>query len=209
MEQDSILAKAEYDLEKAQSRVGKLRDDLARAEDQVQQMASVVSWLRKQAGLPDTDPNQTTRAHPKTRPNSKSGELVEICIAAIKSMGRRLSIQELETAIIVEGREIGGANPRTNLAGYLSRDDRIEYQQGRGWGLVNETPAEAGVTDNGSVAERSIAPDSKSGEPSSSKNSMGSGSSNLPASAPNPTRKLDLLGSSSLGSLPPDPRMRR
>lgn len=210
-----ILAKAEMDLERAQSRAARLRDDLAKAESDVLQMSGVVSWLRKQMGLPEHDGGitlRTVRVH-STRSGistgSKSGELVNAAIEAITKAGRPLSIAELEFQVNAAGHAIGGANPRANLAGYMSRDRRVQFTQGVGWTLAgpeNEEGSENSEPQSftGDVAERSNASDSKSEEPPKLPGDRGSVGSNPTVSAPIPTRHKDFLGSTSLGTQPPN-----
>ncbi len=194
----SILDKAQADLERSTARVAKLRDDLAKAEADAKQMTVVVSWLRKQMGLPDAGNGDPAAARPRAvaASDTKTGQLVRVAIHAIKEAGRPLSIAELHDAVERAGLDIGGAQPRANLAGYLSRDARVEFVRGVGWRTVNdEGPAEARPDVVGDVAERFNAPDSKSGGEGPQKQTpVGS---NPTVSAPYSARAVDLLSSTS------------
>ena len=74
---------------------------------------------------------------PKARkhPGGKSGALASHCIGVISTAGKRVRIDELLKSILDAGLEVGGVDEKSNLAGYLSRDPRVNYVKPDGWGL--------------------------------------------------------------------------
>lgn len=66
----------------------------------------------------------------------KSGALVSHCVEVISTAGKRVRIDELFKSILDAGLEVGGVDEKSNLAGYLSRDPRVNYVKPDGWGLV-------------------------------------------------------------------------
>jgi hypothetical protein len=63
-------------------------------------------------------------------------------MAAIAQAGRPLTIGELVDVCVGQGLKIGGRDLKSNLAGYLSRDPRVEsLGRGVGWAIVeNDAP---------------------------------------------------------------------
>jgi hypothetical protein len=59
-------------------------------------------------------------------------------VSILENAGRPLAIQELMVELERASIDVGGENKATNLAAYLSRDNRISYERGVGWRLVSE-----------------------------------------------------------------------
>lgn len=64
----------------------------------------------------------------------KARLLSNYCLAKIREAGRRVPISDLFAAILDEGLDVGGRDEKSVLAGYLSRDPRINYKRDEGWG---------------------------------------------------------------------------
>ena len=47
-----------------------------------------------------------------------------------------MPMNELFPKVIADGIEIGGTDEKSVLAGYLSRDERVYFERGVGWGIV-------------------------------------------------------------------------
>lgn len=160
-----LLAEAENDLAREMVRIQKLDDERQKAEVRATEFRAVVAWLRRRNGISDIDPSPAKLN--VARHGSKADTIVAATIEAIKSAGRSLSIAEIKHFLDENDIVISAENPKARLAGYLTRDDRVTFKQGFGWSthtISNEEPAEAGSQSNvGTVAERSIAPDLKSG----------------------------------------------
>ena len=100
------------------------------------EMASKYSGVEI-AGASGTQVGEATRSRvcygALPRPGSKTANLVEAVLDAIDKAGHPLAIKDLVSAVHARDLTIGGANEAANLAGYLSRDKRIQYARGIGW----------------------------------------------------------------------------
>jgi hypothetical protein len=86
-------------------------------------------------GVPSATKKSIVNERPPAREGSKSRRLVDAAILEITAQGRRLDIGHLLGALLDAGQVIGGKDEKSNLAGYLSRDARVDYVSGQGWGL--------------------------------------------------------------------------
>jgi hypothetical protein len=123
----------------------------------------------------------------------------------------------IDTVYRLEGRRMKPTEVRRMFEGYAEHGF-VEILEGDQYLVTDhafqklalaqmKNPAEAGSLDDGSVAERSIAPDSKSGGAAPEKKApVGS---NPTTSAPNPLRTNDFLGSSSLATQTSNPTFDR
>ena len=64
------------------------------------------------------------------------------CIEIIIREGRRVPMNELFPELIANQIHIGGTDEKSVLAGYLSRDDRVDFVRGEGWGIVGKNSGE-------------------------------------------------------------------
>lgn len=136
---EEMLNKARKELQKAENEYSKATAALQRAETTVAQLKAVVEWLSAQMGQEDDQP-----AVAKTRPKegSHSAKLISAAIWSLEAKGAPMSISELATSIEGMGLEIGGTKTNATLAGYLSRDDRVEYRRElSGWVLTDKASA--------------------------------------------------------------------
>ncbi|WP_423605667.1 hypothetical protein [Sphingomonas sp. MS122] len=68
--------------------------------------------------------------------------MVDVAIAAIEEAGKPVPIGDLLDAVLAAGFTLGGADQKSNLAGYLSRDPRVA-SRGRnvGWDIIRSEEA--------------------------------------------------------------------
>lgn len=142
---NDIVARVRADLQRAQLAAEKARATFIVAETQVSELSSFLRTLERYArhipaaaiqGAPsEHDKNEKFKMVPAHGTNSRV--LVDACMAAIAQAGRPLTIGELVDVCVTQDLKIGGKDLKSNLAGYLSRDPRVE-SLGRsiGWAIV-------------------------------------------------------------------------
>lgn len=158
---NDIDARAQADLQRAERDAASAREKLARAENEINDLRAFLRKLEHYAG-----PIEATE-RPRTRRRRGSGgkarQLADFCINEIHNAGMRVPIADLFAAAIAAGMEIGGRDEKSNLAGYLSRDKRIDFAHGQGWGIIETEgaalePASGGAApsnDTGGTDDRS------------------------------------------------------
>ena len=96
-------------------------------------------------------PSQTKAAGTiKERPQqSRGGALAEtekVAVEAIRKAGRPMHTQELLTALLDAGIEVGGKDPASTLSARLSRAPSLENARPHGWRIKSSPLPEAATT---------------------------------------------------------------
>ena len=150
-----IHSRAQSDLQRAERDASSARDKLARAESEINDLRAFLRKLEHYAAPVVVD--EQPRATRSIRGSGGKGKrLADFSIAEIHKAGRRVPIADLFDAVIKAGIVIGGRDEKSNLAGYLSRDKRIDFERGEGWGIV-ETEGAALVPASGDTAPSNLA----------------------------------------------------
>lgn len=156
---EDIVARARGDLNRAQRDASSARDKLARAESEISDLEAFLRKLDHYSSPAVTGSTSRTFEHgprrTRQRVGGKSKALVNVAIDIIRDAGTRVPIVDLFDGILARGLDIGGADEKSNLAGYLSRDPRVDYERNVGWGIVNEgvAPEPASQQATPSIAE--------------------------------------------------------
>ena len=132
---NDIASRAKGDLQRAERDALNARDKLARAEAEINDLRAFLRKL-EHYGSPV---EEALHARPSRSPRGSGGkarQLADFCIEEIRKAERRVLIADLFNAAIAAGIEIGGRDEKSNLAGYLSRDKRINFAHGEGWGII-------------------------------------------------------------------------
>ena len=132
---NDIASRAQGDLQRAERDAVSARDKLARAEAEINDLRAFLRKL-EHYGLPVEEVAQSRPSRSRRGSGGKSKQLADFSIEEIRKAGRRVLIADLFNAAIAAGIEIGGRDEKSNLAGYLSRDKRIDYAHGEGWGII-------------------------------------------------------------------------
>ena len=155
---DDIVARAQADLQQALNRASKAKAQLDDAEREASDLHAFLRTLQRYTA-PVTD--SVRREHVSNtissaaKPGARGIELVDTCIEAIRHVGRPMKIGELLDVVLNAGMVIGGADQKSNLAGYLSRDPRV-HSLGRsvGWDTVeNEEAASVPASDDAASSQ--------------------------------------------------------
>lgn len=137
---DDIVERAHGDLQEALGRAAKARAQLSEAEKDISDLQAFLRTLKRYATPAVFSGAREHVANTGLSPagmGSRGRNLVDVCICAIRKSGRPLKIGELLDIVLKAGIAIGGMDQKSNLAGYLSRDSRVETR-GRsvGWDVV-------------------------------------------------------------------------
>lgn len=144
MQSEEIVAKARGDLQRAERNIEDFRNRLQNAERDVAEISAFLRLFDHYAGPVRQDEAERPKrpyggVRAPAREGAKSRRLVDESLNVIDAAkGRRVDIRELLNSILEAGLEIGGRDEKSNLAGYLSRDERVNYVRGEGWGRVKE-----------------------------------------------------------------------
>lgn len=138
-----IFAQATADLQRAEREVIIASERLARATGEVAELRNFLSTLERYATpnrngrLADAATEHVRNIKVPLREGTMGRQLVDACIDAITAAGKPLPIGDLLDWVLSEGLTVGGTDQKSNLAGYLSRDPRME-SLGRtvGWAVV-------------------------------------------------------------------------
>lgn len=135
---DDIIARARGDLQRAESAAQRAREALAKAEAEAADLQAFIRTYQRYVSepSPSTAREHGVNARQPAKAGSRARELVDAAIDAIKAAGKPLPISDLLYAVMAAGHTVGGADQKSNLAGYLSRDPRI-VSRGRaiGWDI--------------------------------------------------------------------------
>lgn len=145
---EDILARARGDLNRAERDAAVARERLVRAEAEIGDLQAFLRKLEHYVGPVGEAASRSDSAARRSRiphvaGGGKSRDLVDVAIDKIREVGARVPITDLFNAILERGMKIGGKDEKSNLAGYLSRDPRVDYERGIGWGIVTEGAASA------------------------------------------------------------------
>lgn len=163
---NDIVGRAQADLQRAERDALNARDKLARAEVEINDLRAFLRKLEHYAA-PSAASDQAPRTRRRRGSGGKGRQLADFCIAEIRNAESRVPIADLFDAVIAAGLEIGGRDEKSNLAGYLSRDKRIDFARGEGWGII-ETEGAADLlagtaapsfNDGGQDDEATLTPD--------------------------------------------------
>lgn len=142
---DDIVARASADLQQALNKAGRARAQLEDAERDVADLQAFLRTLeryRNPAADRKNAEHGVNSASSPAKPGTRARELVDTCIAAIQRARHPLKIGDLLDVVLGAGLVLGGSDQKSNLAGYLSRDPRVE-SRGRsiGWDVVENEEA--------------------------------------------------------------------
>ncbi|QXQ07446.1 hypothetical protein KX816_05315 [Sphingosinicellaceae bacterium] len=147
MNADDIIARAQSDLSAAQLAASNARSRMEQAEREAMELASFLATFARYAGGSAVQPvaqNEVEQVGKKKRkwssqPGTMARTLVDECIAIIHRAGHPVQIGDLLDGVMAAGLTVGGADQKSNLAGYLSRDPRTSSvgKRGGGW-IVSE-----------------------------------------------------------------------
>ena len=141
---EHIIARARADLQRAESAAQRAQESLAKAESEASDLRAFIRTYQRYMGEPSaalTSEHDVNDRQP-ARVGSRARDLVDAAIAAINQAGKPQPIGSLLDAVLAAGHVVGGTDQKSNLAGYLSRDPRVE-SRGRsiGWDIVRSEGA--------------------------------------------------------------------
>lgn len=137
-EQNDIGARARNDLQRAERDAALAREKLARAETEISDLSA---FLRKLEHYAVSAGSEYTRTRAPRGSGGKAKRIADFCIELIQRAKRRVEMNELFPAVLDAGIEIGGTDEKSVLAGYLSRDKRVNFVRGEGWGITESEGA--------------------------------------------------------------------
>lgn len=138
---ESILQQVHRDLQTARETVAVKERELAAARSEMADLEGFVRTFERYSGKVDAPTETAERRKNKDRGVPERGTqarmLVDTCIDAINEKGAPMKIGDLLDVVLNQGLTLGGKDQKSNLAGYLSRDPRVE-SRGRsiGWDVV-------------------------------------------------------------------------
>lgn len=133
---NDISVRAENDLLRAERDAATAREKLTRAEAEINDLRAFLRKLEHYAAPVDETGHEQRPTRRRRGSGGKAKQLADFCIAEIRKAEDRVPIADLFAAAIAAGMDIGGKDEKSNLAGYLSRDKRINFAHGQGWGMV-------------------------------------------------------------------------
>ncbi|HLG49985.1 MAG TPA: hypothetical protein VKY24_27340 [Reyranella sp.] len=128
-----LVDRAKRDLAQQEARLAKIEEESFRARKEIERLRAFLATAA--AYLNDV----SISAGPITsKPPTQTETLLKATVEEIRAAGRPLTIQELFTRMLHRDIKIGGASPKQNYAGILSREGRafVRYDRDRGWDLV-------------------------------------------------------------------------
>ena len=163
---DNIVGRAKSDLQKAEIAAQKARETLARAESEVADLQAFLRTYQRYADEPSADQSREQSVNPykATRTSGRGKEMVDVAISVIRERGKPVMIGDLLDSVLAAGFTLGGADQKSNLAGYLSRDPRVHsVGRGIGWDLVeSEEAASVPASDDAASSEQKGGTDDRS-----------------------------------------------
>jgi hypothetical protein len=142
------IARAEQDLARLQREISRLDAELTAARERATKIAHYIEMAREYQNVPEgtalIDGILISKTAPRLRAaqGGMSGAAVRETIDILRESGRPVHTRELLPILEQRGIKIGGANPLTNLSGYLSRSDDLIADRSRGWRLKEWEGAE-------------------------------------------------------------------
>ena len=137
------LQRAQRDAEMAASRLAKAKSDVADLEAFLRTLERYASAVTPApAGVSNVEHAENGVKKWSSQPGTMARTLVDACIKRIQHAGKPQTIGELLSYLLDAGMTVGGADQKSNLAGYLSRDPRVASLGGRkGWIVKTEGTA--------------------------------------------------------------------
>lgn len=132
---NDIVTRAQSDLQRAERDASSARDKLARSEAEINDIRAFLRKFEHYATPTDTKISVPVARSPRGS-GGKARRIASHCIELIQKSGRKMPMNELFPRVIADGIEIGGTDEKSVLAGYLSRDERVYFERGVGWGIV-------------------------------------------------------------------------
>ncbi len=138
---ESILQQVHRDLQTARGTVSKKERELAEARSEMADLEGFVRTFERYSGKADapvpSEERRKNKEHGVPERGTQARMLVDTCIDAIRDQGEPIKIGDLLDVVLAKGLTLGGKDQKSNLAGYLSRDPRVE-SRGRsiGWDVV-------------------------------------------------------------------------
>lgn len=137
---NDIVGRAQSDLQRAERDALNARDKLTRAEAEINDLRAFLRKLEHYASPIDAVAS-IGRVRATRGSGGKAKRIADFCIDLIRDSGNRVEMNVIFPAVLAAGIEIGGTDEKSVLAGYLSRDKRIDFVRGEGWGIVNDDGA--------------------------------------------------------------------
>jgi hypothetical protein len=127
-----LVDRAKNDLAKQQAHHARLEQELLLSQGQIERLRAFLATAAAYLNDPSISAGPIQQ-----RQLTKTETLLRATEEEIRRAGRSLTIQELFTAMLKEGHQIGGQNPKLNYAGILSREGkgRVKYDREKGWTL--------------------------------------------------------------------------
>jgi hypothetical protein len=132
---NDIISRAQSDLQRAEKDAANAREKLQRSEMEINDLRAFLRKLEHYAAPTDAKASSPATRSPRGS-GGKAKRIVSHCIDLIQNSGRKMPMNELFPRVIADGIEIGGTDEKSVLAGYLSRDERVYFERGFGWGIV-------------------------------------------------------------------------
>jgi hypothetical protein len=137
---NDIVLRAQADLQRAERDAANARDKLARSEADINDLRAFLRKLEHYASPAETALSARTTRSPRGS-GGKARRIADFCIEQIAKADRRLEMSELFPLVLASEFEIGGTDEKSVLAGYLSRDPRVNFARGEGWGITTDDGA--------------------------------------------------------------------
>lgn len=129
---EELITRARADLARQEAAESRAIEALERAREEQVKLRGFIETLEKYLGI---SPAQGSSNKALAR-GSRSRDIVDKAVELLFFNDRPLEIGNLADLIEIEGLSIAGQNRNATLAGYLSRDERVEFVRGAGWKLT-------------------------------------------------------------------------
>ncbi len=154
-----IIAKVKADFAKAEEAEKIAEHNLRMVRAEKERLAAFMEMAARYAAVTESKSPEPDRKQWVPKEGTQTAAIMDKAISLVMTARRPLSIAELAEGVQAAGLKIGGKKPKVNLAGYLSRDPRINYIKDVGWwtpalgdppiagaDLLRETPAAVAPT---------------------------------------------------------------
>jgi hypothetical protein len=129
---EELIARAKADLAKQEAAEARALEAMERARAEQVKLRGFIETLERYSGI-----EATAVARPRAQGRvSRSRELVDKAVEILFFNDMPIEIGKLADLIEIEGLTIAGQNRNATLAGYLSRDERVEFVRPVGWQLT-------------------------------------------------------------------------
>ncbi|MBF9195095.1 hypothetical protein [Microvirga terrestris] len=129
---EELIARARADLAKQEMAEVRALEALEKAREEQIKLRGFIETLERYLGI-----NSASIPFAKSQARgSRSRDIVDKAVELLFLKKRPLEIAALADLIEIDGLSIAGQNRNATLAGYLSRDDRVEFVRGAGWQLT-------------------------------------------------------------------------